>query len=805
MEAEFEAKLKNFGLEEKKIAEITKKKKLAERVKFVLDESKVDKCEKEVGNMLISIAEKLNPAYNHRLPLLLKYVLSKEISTTHQLDFAIDFLKKKGEENVTEEEFKEKCGIGLKISEEDIKKELDEIIKKYEEKLKKERYKFQTVKILSELRKKFTFVDPKLTKKIVDDEIDKILGGKNQDELEEEKLRKEFDALKKKQKDKKTFTEEDKKRLEEIKNNLKKYDEKEKSLKTENEEEKSEKDKLSTLMARDMKSSLNPPELLKKHLEFTKGKIYTRFPPEPNGYLHLGHAKAMRFDFGQAEKAGGFTYLRLDDTNPEKETKEYIDSIKENCEWLGYKPFKVTYASDYFDDLYRIAVQLIKEGKAYVDDLPKAVISEYRTQKKDSPYRNRTVEENLKLFEQMRQGRFEEKEKCLRLKIDMKHDNPCMRDPVAYRIKYVPHPHAGDKWCIYPTYDFTHCLNDSLENITHSLCTLEFEIRRDSYYWLLEAAHMYRPFVWEFSRLNVTHIVVSKRKLIQLVTSHTTTGWDDPRMPTINGLRRRGYTADSINKFVDSVGVTRRGNENIISIKLLENAIKTDLDTKAPRTMSVINPLKVVLTNLTENVVIDTPLFPKLKESGGVRKVTLTKTIFIECNDFKEAVDDTKKQFFGLTPNQEVGLKYAGSIKLNEIKKDPNSGKILELHCTYDSSPKKTAGRIHWISDVDSTTAELRLYDYLFLSDDPFHANEEGVSHDPMDDVNPNSLITKYHSLVNKDLCKNCKSGDHFQFERLGYFVVDPDTEGNKGRFVFNLTVDLGDGKMEEIKKIKEE
>ena len=801
---ELETKLKNFGLDEKKIAEIIKKKKLAERVKFVLDESKVDKCEKEVANMLISIAEKLNPAYNHRLPVLIKYVLNKDISTTHQLDFAIDFLKKKGEENVTEDEFKEKCGIGLKISEDDIKKELNEIIKTYEEKLKKERYKFQTVKILSELRKKFTFVDPKLTKKIVDEEIDKILGGKNQDEIEEEKLRKEFDTLKKKQKDKKTFTEEDKKRLEEIKTNLKKYDEKEKSLKTENEEEKSEKDKLSTLMARDMKSSLNPPELLKKHLEFTKGKIYTRFPPEPNGYLHLGHAKAMRFDFGQAEKAGGYTYLRLDDTNPEKETKEYIDSIKENCEWLGYKPFKVTYASDYFDDLYRIAVQLIKEGKAYVDDLPKAVISEYRTQKKDSPYRNRTVEENLKLFEQMKQGRFEEKEKCLRLKIDMKHDNPCMRDPVAYRIKYVPHPHAGDKWCIYPTYDFTHCLNDSLENITHSLCTLEFEIRRDSYYWLLEAAHMYRPFVWEFSRLNVTHIVVSKRKLIQLVTSHTTNGWDDPRMPTINGLRRRGYTADSINKFVDSVGVTRRGNENIISIKLLENAIKTDLDTKAPRTMSVINPLKVVLTNLNENVVIDTPLFPKLKEKGGVRKVTLTKTIFIESNDFKEKVDNSKKPFFGLTPEQEVGLKYAGAIKLTEIKKDPN-GKILELHCTYDSSPKKTSGRIHWISDVDSTTAELRLYDYLFLSDDPFHANEEGVSHDPMDDVNPNSLITKYHSLVNKELCKNCKSGDHFQFERLGYFVVDPDTEGNKGRYVFNLTVDLGDGKMDEIKMVKEE
>ena len=816
-EKDFESKLKNFGIEDKKISEILKKKKFLDRVKFVLDESKLTSCEKEVGNMLISVAEKLNPAYNHRLPLILKYVINKEISTTHQLDFAIDFLKKKGEEKISEEDFKSNCGIGLKISEEDIKKELNEIIKKYEEKLKKERYKFPTVKILSELRKKFVFVDPKLTKKIVDDEIEKILGGKNSEELEEEKIRKEFDTLKKKQKDKKNFTEDDKKKFDELKSQLKKYDEKEKTLKSEQnqenqnknenqEEEKSEKDKLSTLMARDMKSSLNPPELLKKHLEFTKGKIYTRFPPEPNGYLHLGHAKAMRFDFGQAAKAGGFTYLRLDDTNPEKETKEYIDSIKENCEWLGYKPFKVTYASDYFDDLYNIAIQLIKEGKAYVDDLPKSVISEYRTQKKESPYRNRSVEENLKLFEYMKQGRYEEKEKCLRLKIDMKHDNPCMRDPVAYRIKYVPHPHAGDKWCIYPTYDFTHCLNDSLENITHSLCTLEFEIRRDSYYWLLEAAHMYRPFVWEFSRLNVTHIVVSKRKLIQLVTSHTTNGWDDPRMPTINGLRRRGYTADSINKFVDSVGVTRRGNENIISIKLLENSIKTDLDNKAPRCMSVIAPLKIVITNLSENIVIETPLFPKLKEKGN-RKITLTNVIYIEQSDFKEKIDenknDKKKVFYGLTPNQEVGLKYAGSLKLSEIKKDEN-GKIIELHCTYDNTQKKTAGRIHWISNLDSIMCELRLYDYLFLSDDPFHANEENVSHDPMDDVNPNSLITKYHSLVNKELCKNCKSGDHFQFERLGYFVVDPDTDVKKDRYVFNLTVDLGDGKMDEIRFLKE-
>ena len=526
----------------------------------------------------------------------------------------------------------------------------------------------------------------------------------------------------------------------------------------------------------------------------------TRFPPEPNGYLHLGHAKAMRFCFTSASNAGGNCYLRLDDTNPEKETKEYIDSIKENCEWLGYHPWKVTYASDYFDDLYNIAVKLIKKGLAYVDNLSKQEISEYREKKIDSPYRNRTVEENLKLFEMMRQGRFEEKECCLRMKIDMKHNNPCMRDPVAYRIKYVPHPHAGDKWCIYPTYDFTHCLNDSLENITHSLCTLEFEIRRDSYYWLLEAAEMYRPFVWEYSRLNVTHIVVSKRKLLQLVTSHTVNGWDDPRMPTINGLRRRGYTADAINNFVDTIGVTKRGNENIISIKLLENAIKSDLDKKAPRTMAVIEPIKVNLVNLKEDLSIDTPLFPKLKEYGGVRKVNLTKNIFIERIDFKEEDD---KDFNGLTPNQEVGLKYAGVLKLEEIKKN-KEGVVTELLCSYSNENKKTKGRIHWISDKDYVNAELRLYDYLFKSDDPFHSNEEGVSHDPMDDVNPDNLVIKYHALVNRDLCEKVKPYDHFQFERLGYFVCDPDSECDKGRYVFNLTVDLGDGKITAIKKLKE-
>jgi glutaminyl-tRNA synthetase len=805
MDADLEKKLTDIGIPKSKIDDIAKKKKYIERIKYVLEQGNITTADKETGNLIILVAEKVNPAFNHRIPLLLKYVNSKEITSSHQLDACVEYLRKKGDEELNEEDFKKQCGIGVKITEEDIKKEADEIMKKYIDQIKNERYKFPSVKILYDVKSKFSFVDPKLCKKVIDEEIDKLLGGKNENELKEEKMRKEFEDLKKKSKDKKSFTEEDKKRLSELKEELKKFDEalqkKKEELSSQNpEEEKSEKDKLSTLMARDMRSALNTTELIKKHLEVTGGKIMTRFPPEPNGYLHLGHAKAMRFCFTSASNAGGNCYLRLDDTNPEKETKEYIDSIKENCEWLGYHPWKVTYASDYFDDLYNIAVKLIKKGLAYVDNLSKQEISEYREKKIDSPYRNRTVEENLKLFEMMRQGRFEEKECCLRMKIDMKHNNPCMRDPVAYRIKYVPHPHAGDKWCIYPTYDFTHCLNDSLENITHSLCTLEFEIRRDSYYWLLEAAEMYRPFVWEYSRLNVTHIVVSKRKLLQLVTSHTVNGWDDPRMPTINGLRRRGYTADAINNFVDTIGVTRRGNENIISIKLLENAVKSDLDKKAPRTMAVIEPIKVNIVNLKEDLSIDTPLFPKLKESGGVRKVNLTKNIFIERIDFKEEDD---KDFNGLTPNQEVGLKYAGVLKLEEIKKN-KEGVVTELLCSYSNENKKTKGRIHWISDKDYVNAELRLYDYLFKSDDPFHSNEEGVSHDPMDDVNPDNLVIKYHALVNRDLCEKVKPYDHFQFERLGYFVCDPDSECDKGRYVFNLTVDLGDGKITAIKKLKE-
>jgi glutaminyl-tRNA synthetase len=413
---------------------------------------------------------------------------------------------------------------------------------------------------------------------------------------------------------------------------------------------------LSDIIGRDIEAARNSEDVLKKHRAATGGKIMTRFPPEPNGYLHIGHAKAMRFNFTFAKENGGMTYLRYDDTNPVKENQEFIDNIRNCVEWLGYKPFKITFASDYFQELYDLACELIKRGKAYVDHCSKPEIKEQRNKMIESPYRNRSVEENLKLFNSMRQGRFAENECCLRMKIDMTHVNPNMRDPVAYRIRYVPHPHAGDKWCIYPTYDYTHCINDSLENITHSLCTLEFENRRESYYWLLEALDLYKPMVWEYSRLNLTYTVLSKRKLEKLVGERVVTDWEDPRMPTVLGLRRRGYTPSMINDFAAEIGVSRKGNDNVTSIRLLEHYARKELDVIAPRTFGVQDPVLLEIVNFDEvaNKDFEAPLFPADK-TKGTQIYKLSRRVFIDEEDFSV---ESKKGFFGLTPEQPVCLKY---------------------------------------------------------------------------------------------------------------------------------------------------
>jgi len=524
-----------------------------------------------------------------------------------------------------------------------------------------------------------------------------------------------------------------------------------------------------------------------------KGRIHTRFPPEPNGYLHIGHAKAICLNFGIAEQYNGFCNLRFDDTNPAKEEEEYINSIIEDVHWLGFDwKDRLYYASDYFEQMYDYAIQLIKAGKAYVDDSTAEQIRQDRgtlkTPGKESPYRNRSIEENLDLFQRMRAGEFPNGSRVLRAKIDMAASNMNMRDPTMYRIVHASHPHAGDKWCIYPMYDWAHGLEDSIERITHSLCSLEFEDHRPLYDWFLIELGVYRPEQIEFARLNLTYTLMSKRKLLQLVNEKHVSGWDDPRMPTLSGLRRRGFTPESIRKFCEQIGVAK--TDSTIDVALLEHHIREDLNKRAPRVMAVLNPLKVIITNYPDEQeeeleAINNPEDP----SAGTRKVPFAKEIYIEKDDFRE---DPPKKFFRLAPGREVRLRYAYFITCTDVIKDDN-GEVVELHCTYDpasrggNSPdgRKVKGTIHWVSAKHSLTAEARLYDRLFMKENPEASDEGGF----VANLNPESLnIIDCH--VEPEL-QGATPGSKYQFERLGYFCVDPDS--TDGKLVFNRTITLRD------------
>lgn len=526
------------------------------------------------------------------------------------------------------------------------------------------------------------------------------------------------------------------------------------------------------------------------------GRVHTRFPPEPNGYLHIGHAKSICLNFGTAKKYNGLTNLRFDDTNPVKEDTEYVDSIMEDVRWLGFDwDDRLFYASDYFDQLYDWAVMMIKQGKAYVDDLTAEQISEYRgtvtRAGKDSPYRNRAPEENLDLFTRMKNGEFADGSKVLRAKVDMAHVNMLMRDPIMYRIIHTDHHRTGDKWCIYPMYDYAHGQSDYLEGITHSICTLEFEVHRPLYEWYLDqvAEGDYRPRQIEFARLNLTYTVMSKRKLLQLVNEKVVTGWDDPRMPTICGLRRRGYTPESLRNFADIIGIAKR--DQLIDVALLEFCVREDLNKTSNRMMAVLNPVKLIIDNYPEGQVeeleaINNPENPE----GGSRRIQFSRELLIEREDFME---NPEGKFFRLKPGGEVRLKYGYIIKCESIVKD-SEGIITEIHCTYQedtrsgmaNSNKKVKGTLHWVSAAHAVPVEVRLYDRLFATETPENV-EEG--HDFKENLNPDSLkvITAYA----ESSVKNVTSGDRLQFERLGYFCVDPDTSSSK--IVFNRTVALKD------------
>ncbi|MGE5580996.1 MAG: glutamine--tRNA ligase/YqeY domain fusion protein [Bacillota bacterium] len=526
------------------------------------------------------------------------------------------------------------------------------------------------------------------------------------------------------------------------------------------------------------------------------GRVHTRFPPEPNGYLHIGHAKSICLNFGIAIKNGGLYNLRFDDTNPSKEDTEYVDSIKEDIRWLGFDwGDRLFFASDYYEQLYDFAVDLIKLGKAYVCDLNAQEIKEYRgtltEPGKESPYRNRSIAENLDLFSRMRAGEFPDGSRTLRAKIDMASPNINMRDPVIYRILRATHHRTGDKWCIYPMYDYAHPLSDYLERITHSICTLEFEDHRPLYDWVLQTLGLEdRPQQIEFARLNLNYTVMSKRKLLELVKNHYVNGWDDPRMPTISGLRRRGYTPESIRQFCDRIGVAK--SNSTVDISLLEHCLREDLNLRAPRVMAVLRPLKVVIDNYPDGKVeeFDAEINPENPELG-TRKVPFSKVIYIERDDFME---DPPKGFFRLAPGREIRLKHAYYVTCTGVVKDQN-GAITELHCTYDpetrggwsSDGRKVKGTSHWVSASHALTAEVRLYNHLFLVENPDDVPEGA---DYKINLNPNSLERLTDCLVEPSLAE-AKPGDRYQFLRQGYFAVDPDSA--RGKLVFNRIVPLRD------------
>ena len=528
------------------------------------------------------------------------------------------------------------------------------------------------------------------------------------------------------------------------------------------------------------------------------GRVHTRFPPEPNGYLHIGHAKSICLNFGIADDYGGLCNLRFDDTNPTKEEVEYVESIKDNIRWLGFSwDDREFYASDYFKQMYQYAIQLVKDGKAYVCDLSADEIREYRgtltAPGKESPYRNRPVEENLDLFQRMRAGEFDEGSRVLRAKIDMASPNLNMRDSVMYRILKASHHRTGDEWCIYPMYDYAHCVSDSIEGITHSICTLEFEDHRPLYDWFLDQLRVYHPQQIEFARLNLTYTVMSKRKLLKLVEEGHVSGWDDPRMPTLSGMRRRGYTPQAIRKFSERIGVAK--NNSVVDVALLEHALREDLEERAMRVMVVQNPLRMVIESYSEDKVekFDVPNYPQNPNRTETRKVPFSRVVYIEKGDFLE---NPPKNFFRLAPGREVRLMHAYYITCKEVVKDPKTGQVVELRCVHDPASRggmsadgrRVQGTLHWVSAAHALDVEVRLYDHLFTKPNPDEV-EEGSGF--LVNMNPNSL----------EVLRGCKAetylasvtpGSSYQFIRTGYYCLDG-VDSTKDKLVFNRTVALRD------------
>ncbi|CAD8207787.1 unnamed protein product [Paramecium pentaurelia] len=740
---EVQTRLQKIGLDETTIKNTLKGKNALKSILQTLDLVGVKECDKKIGNLLYEMSQNLTEALENRRALLAQYIVEGKISNKLQLEGGLEYLRTHTHlEQIPQQDFDKAAGVGIVVTPEQIKTTVTEFLKTKED-LKTIRYTYNFSEYTKQVRTLLPFAEGKLLTQELNQQIEAILGPKTEEDLKAAKIQ------------------------------TKKPQQQQQQQQQQDEEEDDCKFDISKLVARDLATTVNSEQLLNWRKKNFPYEVLTRFPPEPNGYLHIGHAKSINFNFRLAQHYKGVTYLRFDDTNPEKECQEFIDNIKENLRFLGYTPFKTTHASDNFGKLYDYAVQLIQKGKAYCCFLSKEESSKLRNDLKPSPYRDTQPAENIEIFRKMKMGYYKENEVCLRAKIDPTHPNPTLRDPAIFRIRFTPHPHQGDKWCIYPLYDFTHCICDSIEGITHSCCTLEFEVRRDLYYWFLKELDLYRPFVWEFSRLNVSNTVLSKRKLHHLVFNNIVDGWDDPRILTLNGLRRRGYTADSINKFCDLISVTRKGNENFIGMHVLESCIRKDLDVKAPRTMAILEPIVAIIDNVADDFSeeLEVPIIPRNPQKGN-RKILLTKSIYLDKNDVRT---EDHVDFWGVAPGKIIGLKQCGPFKVISVTAN-------EVHLERLGKDVKPKGFLHWLSVKEATPCVVRLYDYLFEAYDPNELD------DYIKGINPNSKIVCANALMHKDLL-NSKPEDKLQFERLGYFNLDFDSKD--GKFIWNRTVTL--------------
>lgn len=756
----------SLGMTEQKAKETLKNSNVTNNLKLILKEFAGQSLQDGVGMLLYHLATKIKPQIIHHLKLLVNYIISKKLDTSVRIDVALEFLLSHGPQkpNVDTNELDKICGVGIVVSPEEIDRTVEGLITKNKSEILEQRYRFNAFKIMQEVRGLLPWADGKAVKNEVEVQIFDLLGPKTEADLAPPP------KVDKKSKDKKEIAT--------------------KVVAVESDISKDGASSIGELMKTKVNfhapgenyktdgyvTTKNTDKLLKEHLKQTGGKVFTRFPPEPNGILHIGHAKAININFGYAAAHGGKCFLRYDDTNPEKEEEKFFIAIKDMVEWLGYKPDKITHSSDNFQQLYEWAVKLINKGLAYVCHQTADQLKGFNPE--PSPWRERPISENIQLFEDMKNGKVDEGTATLRMKVTLEEGKV---DPVAYRIKFVPHHRTKDQWCIYPTYDYTHCLCDSLENISHSLCTKEFQNRRSSYYWLCNALDIYCPVQWEYGRLNVNYTVVSKRKIAKLITDEIVENWDDPRLFTLTALRRRGFPADAINNFCAQMGVT--GAQGAVDPAMLEASVRDVLNLTAPRILVVLEPLKVTLKNFparsTNKIVV--PDFPNIPD-GAQHEIVFDDVIYIERSDFKETPE---KGYRRLSPNQSVGLRHAGTIiKLDQIIKDKN-GEITELICVCETTDvaAKPKAFIQWVSQP--IQIEVRLYESLFK-----HKNPEDVNEVPggfLSDCNKNSMEVLRAYASNS--LKNVKVYDKFQFERIGYFSLDPDS--TKDLMVFNRTVTL--------------